>query len=87
MKLSIFLLPVIAVLTAGAPLAAAFGAANSPVPDARARDAASARRPPLVIHNSDGTMTVQLTPSPAQPGAKEGLVIPPQVVVPLIPRR
>jgi hypothetical protein len=87
MKRSNFFMPVIAVLTAGTPLAEAFGAADSPAPDARARDAAPARRPPLVTHNSDGTMTVQLTPSPAQSGAKEGLVIPPQIVVPLIPRR
>lgn len=87
MMRSNFLLPVIAVLTAGAPLTVAFGAADSPAPDAHVRDTTPARRPPLITHNSDGTMTVQLTPSPAQPGTKEGLVIPPQIVVPLIPRR
>ena len=87
MKRSNFLLPVIAVLTACAPLAAAFGAADSPAPDAAPSDPASARRPPLIIHNSDGTMTVQMTPPPAQSGVKEGLIIPPQIVVPLIPRR
>ena|GEM_PF-5097368 len=41
----------------------------------------------MVIQNPDGTFTVQKTLPPAQPVAKEGLVIPPQIVVPLIPRR
>jgi len=82
-----FILAAIAVLTVCAPIAVAVGAADSSPPIARAGEAASARRTPVVTHNPDGTMTVQLTPAPAQPGAKEGLVIPPQIVVPLIPRR
>jgi hypothetical protein len=41
----------------------------------------------MIVQNPDGTFTVQKTPSPAQPGAKGGLVIPPQIVVPLMPRR
>ena len=41
----------------------------------------------MIVQNPDGTFTAQKTPSPAQPGAKEGLVIPPQIVVPLMPRR
>jgi hypothetical protein len=87
MKRSTFLLPVIAVLTAGTPLAAAFGAADAPAPKLAAGDAASASRPPMIVQNPDGTFTAQKTPSPAQPGAKEGMVIPPQIVVPLMPRR
>jgi hypothetical protein len=87
MKRSNLLLPVLAVLTAGAPMVAAFGADESPAPNAVAGGPPSTRRPPMVIQNSDGTMTVQMTPVPSQPGAKQGLVIPAQIVVPLITRR
>jgi hypothetical protein len=83
MKRSIFLLPVIAVLTAGAAWAAAFGAADSPAPKLAAGDAASASRPPMIVQNPDGTFTVQL----ARRSANQALVIPPQIVVPLIPHR
>jgi len=41
-------------------------------------------KPPLVIHNPDGTITVQKEPTPGKSGnaKQKGLVIPPQVVVP-----
>ena len=47
---------------------------------------------PMVIQNPDGTFTVQKEPAKSDAGnakAKKGLVIPPQVVVPivLIPRK
>jgi hypothetical protein len=44
----------------------------------------------MIIHNPDGTFTIQKAPpkeAAKDPKAKKGLVIPPQVVVPLIPRR
>jgi hypothetical protein len=44
--------------------------------------------PPMIIHNRDGTFTIQKEPpkGTSDPSkAKNGLVIPPQVVVPLIP--
>jgi hypothetical protein len=43
----------------------------------------------MIIHNPDGTFTVQKVPSKeqAKDAAKKGLVIPPQVVVPIIPVR
>ena len=43
---------------------------------------------PMITHNPDGTFTVQKEPrngNAKEAKAKEGLVIPPQVVVPLIP--
>jgi hypothetical protein len=83
MKRSNFLLPVLAVLTASAPLAAALGAGDSQPPAVVTNDPAPA--PPLVVQNADGTITAQKTPAPAQLGAKQGLVIPPQVVVPVVP--
>jgi len=55
-------------------------------------DAASdtpARQPPMITHNPDGTFTIQWAPTKEQeaesPKAKQGLIIPPQVVVPEIP--
>jgi hypothetical protein len=52
-------------------------------------EAASPSAPLMVIHNPDGTFTVQKVPSKeqAKDAAKKGLVIPPQVVVPIIPAR
>jgi hypothetical protein len=45
--------------------------------------------PPMIIDNPDGTFTVQKQPpkSANDAKAKQGLVIPPQVVVPMIPAR
>jgi hypothetical protein len=43
----------------------------------------------MITHNPDGTFTIQLVPTKEQeaesPKAKQGLIIPPQVVVPEIP--
>jgi len=52
-------------------------------------EAASPSPPLMVIHNPDGTFTIQKVPSKdqAKDAAKQGLVIPPQVVVPMIPAR
>jgi len=43
--------------------------------------------PPMIVHNPDGTFTVQKEPAKSanDTKAKKGLVIPPQVVVPIIP--
>ena len=57
-----------------------------PAPKPVASDADSASQPPLVIHNSDGTFTIQKEPpkgNAEDANAKKGLVIPPQVVVPI----
>jgi hypothetical protein len=66
------------------------GADNPQATKAVAGDAASANRPPMVIPNPDGTFTVQKAPpkeGAEDTKAKKGLVIPPQVVVPIIPAR
>lgn len=56
--------------------------AGAPVPAAKAQ-ADSKEKPPLIVHNPDGTITVQKPPASGKGGdAKKGLVIPPQVVVP-----
>jgi hypothetical protein len=41
------------------------------------------KAPPMIVHNPDGTFTVQKPAKDAK--AKKGLVIPPQVIVPFIP--
>jgi hypothetical protein len=70
--------------------AAAMGADVHQATKAGAGDAASTSKPPMVIHNPDGTFTVQKAP-PKDGGedtkANRGLIIPPQVVVPIIPPR
>jgi hypothetical protein len=60
--------------------AAMASAQNSPKP---------VKTPPMIVHNPDGTFTVQKQPpkSTKDTKAKKGLVIPPQVVVPIIPAR
>jgi hypothetical protein len=81
--------PVLAVLAACAYPAAVMGADN-PQATKAAGDAASTSKPPMIIRNPDGTFTVQKAPpkeAAKDPNAKKGLVIPPQVVVPLIPAR
>ena len=47
------------------------------------------KAPPMIVHNLDGTFTVQKAPPKAakDPKAKKGLVIPPQVVVPIYSAR
>jgi hypothetical protein len=69
------LLPILALA-----VAAIASAQNSPKP---------VKPPPMIVHNPDGTFTVQKEPAkPAKDTkAKKGLVIPPQVVVPIIPAR
>jgi len=76
--------PVLAVLAACASPAAVMGADD---PQARKPEggAASTSTPPMVIPNPDGTFTVQKAPPKdgTKGTAKKGLVIPPQVVVPI----
>ena len=69
------LLPILALVAA-----AMADAQNSPKP---------VKQPPMIVQNPDGTFTVQKEPAkPAKDTkAKKGLVIPPQVVVPIIPAR
>ena len=87
MKRSDFLLPVFAILTACVSAGVVLAFDNSPAANPVSGDAVSTSRPPMVIQNPDGTFTVQKMVPPAQTEAKEGLVIPPQIIVPLIPRR
>ena len=65
------LLPIIALA-----VAAMASAQNDPKP---------VKGPPMIVHNPDGTFTVQnaLPKAAKDPKAKNGLVIPPQVVVPI----
>ena len=67
------LLPILALAAA-----AMASAQNSPKP---------VKTPPMIVHNPDGTFTVQKQPpkSTKDTKANKGLVIPPQVVVPFIP--
>ena len=80
--------PVLAFLAACAfSPAAVMGADDPQATKAVVRDAASTGKPPM---NPDGTFTVQKAPpkeAAKDPNAEKGLVIPPQVVVPLIPAR
>jgi hypothetical protein len=80
--------PVLAVLAACASPAAVMGA-DDPQATKAVGGVASTSKPPMIIQNPDGTFTVQKTPSKEQAKgtAKKGLVMPPQVVVPLIPAR
>jgi len=85
--LSNLLSPVLALLAACASPAAVMGADNPPATKPVASDAASTNKPPMVIPNPDGTFTVQKAPpkeGAKDPKAENGLVIPPQVVVPII---
>jgi hypothetical protein len=82
--------PVLAVLAACAFPAVVMGADDHQATKAAVGDAASTGKPPMVIPNPDGTFTVQKA-APKEGAenskAKKGLVIPPQVVVPIIPAR
>ena len=79
--------PVLAILAACASPAAM--GADDPQTKKAVADAASTSPPPMIIQNPDGTFTVQKAPPKdgAKGTAKKGLVIPPQVVVPIIPAR
>ena len=83
--------PVIAFLTACVLPAAVMGADDPQATKAVVRgNTAATEKPPMIIPNPDGTFTVQKAPSKEaakDPKAKQGLVIPPQVVVPLISAR
>ena len=68
MTRSNFLLPVFAVLTACAFTAAALATGQSPAPKPAAGDAASASRPPMIVQNPNGTMTIQMTRRERQTG-------------------
>ena len=63
MRLSNLLSAGLAFLAACASPAAAMGADNPPVAKGVVRDAAPVSKPPMVIRNPDGTMTVQKEPS------------------------
>jgi hypothetical protein len=65
------------------------GADDPQATKAVVRDDASTSKPPMVIRNPDGTFTVQKAPpkDATRGTAKKGLVIPPQVVVPIISAR
>ena len=55
-----------------------------PAPKPVASDAGSANQPPLVIHNSDGTLTIQKEApkgTTENTNGEKGLVIPRQVIV------
>jgi hypothetical protein len=81
--------PVLAVLAACISPVAVIGA-DDPQATKPVGKAASPSTPLMIIHNPDGTFTVQKAPpkeAAKDPNAKKALVIPPQVVVPLIPAR
>jgi len=85
---STLLSPVLAVLAACASPAVVMGA-DDPQAAKPVGEAASPSNPLMIIHNPDGTFTIQKVPSKeqAKDAEKKGLVIPPQVVVPMIPAR
>jgi hypothetical protein len=81
---------VLALLAACTFPAAVIGADNSPAPQAIVGDSASTDKPPIVVQNPDGTITVQKEPAKGRAEdakTKKGLVIRPQVVIPIIPAR
>jgi hypothetical protein len=81
--------PVLALLAACAFTVTAMSADTPPVPKPASADAApadAAGKPPFIVHNPDGTMTVQKEPArgKTEEAGQKGLVIPPQVVVPTV---
>ena len=80
--------PLLAVLVVCASPAVVMGA-DDPQATKPVGEAASPGAPLMIIHNPDGTFTIQKVPSKeqAKDAGKKGLVIPPQVVVPIIPAR
>jgi hypothetical protein len=82
------LFPVLAFLAACAFSPAAVMGANDPQATKAVAngDTASSEKPPMIIPNPDRTFTVQKAPpkeAAKDPKAKRGLVIPPQVVIPI----
>jgi hypothetical protein len=63
--------------------------ATPKAPDKAPDQAAAPVRTPLVVKNPDGTFTVQKVPvgKDNAPGARKGLIIPPQVVIPIVPAK
>ncbi|MGD0777654.1 MAG: hypothetical protein ABSC05_33100 [Candidatus Solibacter sp.] len=80
--------PVLAVLAAWTSPAAVMGA-DDPQTTKPLGEAALPGTPPMIIHNPDGTFTIQKAPPKdgTKGTAKKGLVIPAQVVIPIIPAR
>ena len=74
-------------LSAALPFASAVAimAADAPPPPSAARAAApsTSASAPFIVDNPDGTFTIQKNATAKGPKAKSGVVIPPQVVVPL----
>jgi hypothetical protein len=72
---------------AGLPAAVLRADPLAPVPQAVPGDrTAQRKRPPLITHNPDGTLTVRTVPPVTATGdgkANKGLAIPPQVIVPV----
>jgi len=88
--------PALAILAACASLGAVLGVGNPQQPIGQevrgpvAHQAVSGNTPPLVSQNSDGTLSVQREPAKEErktAKTKPGLVIPPQVVVPIVATR
>jgi hypothetical protein len=83
------MLPVLTLFLACVFTGTAMSADTPPVPKPTSTDAAPANdagKPPLIVHNLDGTFTVQKEPAPGinEDARKKGLVIPPQIVVPTV---
>lgn len=78
---------VLAVLAVCASLAVVMGADDPQAPKPVVSDAVPTDKPPMIVHNPDGTFTIQKDPRKTgakDSKAKKGLVIPPQVVVPIV---
>jgi hypothetical protein len=60
--------------------------APTPPPKPAATDSASSKsgHAPMIVHNPDGTFTIQKAPPKDAKGDYKGLVIPPQVVAPFV---
>ena len=88
MKAAICLLSAVPVLFSGH----AWAADRAPAPQPPLADTATSKsgsKPPLIVHNPDGTFTIQKPASknPTSGTDQKGLVITPQVVVPVIPSK
>jgi hypothetical protein len=85
MSIERLLSPVFLVMAACAIPAAALSA-ETPPKSAEANTApADPARAPFIVRNPDGTLTVQKQPAPGKTenAGENGLVIPPQVIVPI----
>ena len=85
-----FAVAIIAFLTACEPPIALMQATNPPVQKAVPNDAASTNKSLIIVQNPDGTFSVQKDGSRLDTNggtAKTGLVIPAQLVVPIVLKR